>query len=124
MFRNPEGDFAGRLIEQCGLKGFAIGAAVVSDKHANFIINSGKASAADVEALILHVQATVAGMTGIRLEPEVRIIGEAVGGTVTNSFHHAPEGAGRDVADGNGKAGYNLKRVRGRGNRRRGNNRQ
>ena len=76
VFRNPEGDFAGRLVEQCGLKGFAIGNAVVSDKHANFIINRGKASAADIEALITHVQTTVARMTGVRLVPEVRIIGE------------------------------------------------
>ena len=79
VFKNPEGDFAGRLVDQCGLKGFAIGPAVVSDKHANFIINTGKASAADIEALILHVQTTVAQMTGIRLDPEVRIIGETGG---------------------------------------------
>ena len=77
VFRNPEGDFAGRLVEQCGLKGFAIGDAVVSYKHANFIINRGKASAADIEALITHVQTTVAQVTGVRLVPEVRIIGEA-----------------------------------------------
>ncbi len=76
VFKNPAGDFAGRLVEQCGLKGFAIGGAHVSEKHANFIINAGKASAGDIEALILHVQATVEEMTGTRLVPEVRIIGE------------------------------------------------
>ena len=78
VFKNPAGDFAGRLVDQCGLKGFAIGDAHVSDKHANFIINAGKASAGDIEALILHIQATVKEMTGIRLIPEVRIIGEAL----------------------------------------------
>ncbi len=76
VFRNPDGDYAGRLVEQCGLKGFSLGAAVVSEKHANFIINRGNARAADIEALIRRVQETVAQMTGIRLEPEVRIIGE------------------------------------------------
>ena len=76
VFKNPTGAFAGRLIEQCGLKGFAIGDAYVSEKHANFIINAGKASATDIEILILHVQATVEQITGIRLVPEVRIIGE------------------------------------------------
>ena len=76
VFKNPPGDFAGRLVEQCGLKGFAIGAASVSEKHANFIINAGGARAADIEAVIAHVQATVAQKTGIRLEPEVKIIGE------------------------------------------------
>ena len=76
VFRNPEGDYAGRLVEQCGLKGSAVGAAVVSEKHANFIINAGNAGSRDIEALIAHVQATVEQVTGIRLEPEVRIIGE------------------------------------------------
>ena len=76
VFRNPAGDFAGRLVEQCGLKGCAVGNAQVSEKHANFIINDGGAKAADIETLMLQVQATVAEMTGIRLVPEVRIIGE------------------------------------------------
>lgn len=76
VFTNPPGDYAGRLIEQSGLKGFAIGDAIVSEKHANFIINAGNAGARDIEALIMHVQATVAEMTGISLVPEVRIIGE------------------------------------------------
>ncbi|MEJ2060772.1 MAG: UDP-N-acetylmuramate dehydrogenase [Gammaproteobacteria bacterium] len=77
VFRNPPGDYAGRLIEACGLKGYCIGGACVSDKHGNFILNTGDATAADLERLILHVQATVEAQTGIRLEPEVRILGEA-----------------------------------------------
>jgi UDP-N-acetylmuramate dehydrogenase len=78
VFRNPGGDHAARLIESCGLKGHRIGGARVSEKHANFIVNAeGAASAADVEALIVHVRAVVRRQTGIDLEPEVRIIGEA-----------------------------------------------
>ncbi len=76
VFRNPPGDHAGRLIESCGLKGYHIGGACVSEKHANFIINRGGATAADIEALIAHVRATVARECGIDLIPEVRIIGE------------------------------------------------
>jgi UDP-N-acetylmuramate dehydrogenase len=76
VFRNPPGDYAARLIESCGLKGFAIGGAIVSPKHANFIVNSGAATAADIEALIQRVQATVRERYGIALEREVRIIGE------------------------------------------------
>ena len=79
VFRNPEGDHAARLIESCGLKGYAIGGARVSEKHANFIVNpGGKASAADIEAIIAHVRATVQQRTGIALEPEVRVIGDSV----------------------------------------------
>jgi UDP-N-acetylmuramate dehydrogenase len=76
VFRNPPGDYAARLIESCGLKGFAIGAAVVSPKHANFIVNTGDATAADIEALIEKMQATVWERCGIQLEREVRIIGD------------------------------------------------
>jgi UDP-N-acetylmuramate dehydrogenase len=76
VFRNPPGDYAARLIESCGLKGFAIGGARVSPKHANFIVNSGAASAADIESLIEKVQTTVLERYGIGLEREVRIIGE------------------------------------------------
>ena len=77
VFRNPPGDHAARLIEACGLKGFAIGGATISEKHANFIVNPGRrASAADIEQLIEHAQRVVAQRTGIRLEREVRIIGE------------------------------------------------
>jgi UDP-N-acetylenolpyruvoylglucosamine reductase len=77
VFRNPQGDHAARLIEQCGLKGKQIGGAQVSEKHANFIVNAGTATAADIENLIHEVQATVAQKTGVKLHPEVRIIGEA-----------------------------------------------
>lgn len=79
VFRNPPGDFAGRLIEAAGLKGARIGGAQVSEKHANFIINTGKATAADIEALIGHVQARVAEVHGISLVPEVHVLGEAAG---------------------------------------------
>ena len=80
VFRNPEGDHAARLIESCALKGFTIGHAQVSPKHANFIVNLGGASAADVEAVIDHVEATVAAKTGVRLVREVRIVGERASG--------------------------------------------
>ena len=76
VFRNPPGDFAGRLIESVGLKGARIGGAVVSEKHANFIINSGDATAADIEELIERVRAEVEKKSGVRLELEVRIVGE------------------------------------------------
>ncbi len=77
VFRNPEGYYAAQLIEQCGLKGKRIGGAVVSEKHANFIINDSNASAADIESLINLVQATVKSETGILLQTEVKIIGDA-----------------------------------------------
>jgi UDP-N-acetylmuramate dehydrogenase len=76
VFRNPPGDFAGRLIEQAGQKGRRHGGAMVSDKHANFILNVGKATAADIEDLIGEVRAAVERATGVRLELEVRVIGE------------------------------------------------
>ena len=76
VFRNPPGDYAARLIERCGLKGKQTGGAQVSEKHANFIVNTGEASAADIENLINEVQNTVERQTGIRLHPEVKIIGE------------------------------------------------
>lgn len=75
VFTNPPGDHAARLIESAGLKGFRIGDASVSDKHANFIINHGAATAADLERLISHVRDTVAARHGIALHPEVRIVG-------------------------------------------------
>jgi len=75
VFTNPPGDHAARLIESAGLKGCRIGDASVSDKHANFIINHGHALAAEVEALIEHVQRTVAQVHGIELVTEVRIVG-------------------------------------------------
>jgi UDP-N-acetylmuramate dehydrogenase len=76
VFTNPPNDHAARLIEACGLKGFRIGDASVSQKHANFIINHGSARAADIEALIRHVQSTVAAANHIELATEVRIVGE------------------------------------------------
>ena len=75
VFRNPPGDYAARLIESCGLKGCRIGEAQVSEKHANFFINLGDATALDVENLILHVQQTVLDATGIELITEVRVVG-------------------------------------------------
>ena len=78
VFRNPPGDFAARLIEATGLKGFAIGGAEVSTMHANFIVNaSGTATANDIETLITTVQARVAEATGVQLIREVRIVGDA-----------------------------------------------
>jgi UDP-N-acetylmuramate dehydrogenase len=77
VFRNPEGDFAARLIEACGLKGACEGAACVSEKHANFIVNTGGATAAQVEALIERVAATVQAQQGVQLQREVHIVGEA-----------------------------------------------
>lgn len=76
VFRNPQGDYAGRLIEHCGLKGLRVGGASVSDKHANFIVSDGSASAADIEALINLVRQRVEAETNVRLIPEVHIIGE------------------------------------------------
>jgi UDP-N-acetylmuramate dehydrogenase len=75
VFRNPPGDHAARLIEAAGLKGLRRGGAMVSDKHANFIINTGDATAADIEWLIGHVQAEVARRHAVELVPEVRIVG-------------------------------------------------
>jgi UDP-N-acetylmuramate dehydrogenase len=77
VFTNPPGDHAARLVEASGLKGFRIGGASVSQKHANFIINHGEATAADLESLIRHVQETVERVHGVRLNPEVRILGVA-----------------------------------------------
>ena len=76
VFRNPEGDHSARLIEAAGLKGYRIGGAEVSTKHANFIINRNNASATDIEALIEHVRKTVLDVHGIELVHEVRIVGE------------------------------------------------
>ncbi|MFZ2314637.1 MAG: UDP-N-acetylmuramate dehydrogenase [Gammaproteobacteria bacterium] len=75
VFRNPPGDHAGKLIEKCGLKGKKIGGACVSEKHANFIINEQSATSSDIENLINEVRAIVEKETGVRLMPEVCIIG-------------------------------------------------
>ncbi|PCI37031.1 MAG: UDP-N-acetylenolpyruvoylglucosamine reductase [Thiotrichales bacterium] len=76
VFKNPEGDYAARLIEQAGLKGCAIGNARVSKKHANFIINEGGATASDIEILMMTVQKIVYEKFEIKLIPEVCVIGE------------------------------------------------
>lgn len=75
-FRNPPKDFSGRLIEVSGLKGYQIGGAKVSEKHANFIVNEGSASAKDIEALMHYVKDKVFELQGVELIPEVHIIGD------------------------------------------------
>lgn len=76
VFRNPPGDYAARLIQEAGLKGYRIGTAEVSPLHANFIVNTGQASANDVLALMAHIQSTVEQRFGIKLVPEVLVVGE------------------------------------------------
>ncbi|HUG14846.1 MAG TPA: UDP-N-acetylmuramate dehydrogenase [Thermomicrobiales bacterium] len=76
IFKNPVGTYSGLLIEQCGLKGMRVGGAVVSDKHANFIVNDANASALDVVELMRRVQEHVARETGVELEPEIERIGD------------------------------------------------
>lgn len=75
MFKRPQGYFAAALIEQCGLKGFTVGGAQVSEKHAGFVINRGGATCADVLALVKEVQRRVREQTGVELEMEVRRLG-------------------------------------------------
>jgi UDP-N-acetylmuramate dehydrogenase len=77
VFTNPPGDHAARLVDSAGLKGHRIGGARVSEMHANFIVNDGRATAADIESLIRHVMAEVARVHGVTLKTEVRIVGEA-----------------------------------------------
>lgn len=79
VFRNPPGDYAARLIESCGLKNTCVGGACVSEKHANFIINTGTATAGDIEALIQRVAETVKREHDIELRREVHIVGEVMG---------------------------------------------
>jgi len=76
VFKNPDGDYAARLIESAGLKGFRMGGAQISDQHANFIVNTGEASSADIVALIRRAQAAVKQHSGIELETEVHMVGE------------------------------------------------
>ncbi|MGZ4989882.1 MAG: UDP-N-acetylmuramate dehydrogenase [Methylobacter sp.] len=78
VFKNPEGDYAARLIDQCGLKGYSIGGACVSEKHANFIVNTGNATAADIETLIYYVQDKVKQQQGVVLQTEVCMVGEVI----------------------------------------------
>ncbi len=73
-FKRPEGYFAGALIEQCNLKGYSIGGAQVSEKHAGFVINKGGATSTDILNLIEHIKSTVQQNTGVTLEPEVIIL--------------------------------------------------
>jgi UDP-N-acetylmuramate dehydrogenase len=75
FFKNPPDDSAGRLIEEAGLKGFSVGGAKISEKHANFIVNTGTASAADILDIMQIVQLEVFKRFGIKLEPEVHILG-------------------------------------------------
>lgn len=75
-FKRPEGYFAGKLIQDSGLKGFTVGGAQVSEKHSGFVINKGNATAADVMELIRQVTAKVKEDTGVTMEPEVKQIGE------------------------------------------------
>ncbi|WP_206831238.1 UDP-N-acetylmuramate dehydrogenase [Alicyclobacillus fructus] len=88
VFRNPEGTHAAKLIEAAGLKGLRRGQAMISDKHANFIINLGNARASDVLWLIRHAQAVVRERFGISLETEVRVLGEPVGGADDGHLAH------------------------------------
>ena len=76
FFKRPEGQFAGALIEQCGLKGFRVGDAQVSEKHAGFVINRGHATCENVQALAREVRRRVAEQTGFDLQPEVRLLGD------------------------------------------------
>lgn len=75
VFKNPPGDYAGRLIEKTGLKGKKIGGAMISPKHANFIVNTGGAKAADILGLMDLIQRKVKEQSGVELEPEIRMIG-------------------------------------------------
>ena len=75
MFKRPQGYFAAALIDQCGLKGFTVGGAQVSEKHAGFVINRGGATCADVLALVREIQRRVREQTGVELEMEVRRLG-------------------------------------------------
>lgn len=75
VFKNPSGDSAGRLIDECGLKGLRIGAASVAQAHANFIVNEGGATASDIWEIMSRIASDVEARFGVRLEPEVRLIG-------------------------------------------------
>jgi D-alanine-D-alanine ligase len=95
VFKNPEGDFAARLIEQTGLKGYVIGGACVSEKHANFIVNTGRATAADIENLIHYVQNKVKEQQGVELQTEVCMVGESDVETQNAALLQKPEKFGR-----------------------------
>ena len=76
VFKNPPGDYAGRLIEEAGFKGLREGGAVVSEEHANYIVNTGGARASDVLSLMATLRDGVYSKFGILLEPEIKVIGE------------------------------------------------
>jgi len=76
IFKNPEGYYAGKIIEECGLKGFCIGDACISKKHANFIINKGKAKSSDIYKVMEVIEEKVKDKFGIELVPEIKIIGK------------------------------------------------
>jgi UDP-N-acetylmuramate dehydrogenase len=76
VFKNPPGDYAGRLIESVGLKGKRVGGAMISDKHANVIVNVGGAKAEDILSLMNMARQRVREQTGIDLEPEIKVVGE------------------------------------------------
>jgi UDP-N-acetylmuramate dehydrogenase len=76
VFKRPEGHFAGKLIQLCGLKGYVRGGAKVSEKHCGFIVNTGGATAEDIISLIKHIKAVVMDRFGVELFTEVKIIGE------------------------------------------------
>jgi D-alanine-D-alanine ligase len=113
VFKNPEGDHAARLIEASGLKGYRIGGAQVSEKHANFIINAGDATAADIEKMITYVQNEVAKKHGINLQTEVCIVGEKLHKYLAEDFGKVAvlmggNAAERDVSLRSGAAVYNA----------------
>ncbi|MFN2465021.1 MAG: UDP-N-acetylmuramate dehydrogenase [Candidatus Dormibacteria bacterium] len=87
VFKNPDGDHAGRLVEAAGLKGHAVGGAMVSREHANFIVNTGGARASDVAELVGYVQAMVQERFGVHLEPEIQVLGRW-GEGVPAAFRH------------------------------------
>ena len=95
VFKNPEGDYAARLIEKTGLKGYAIGGACVSEKHANFIVNTGNATAANIEDLIHYVQNKVQEHQGVELQTEVCMVGERDVETQNLAALQKPEKFGR-----------------------------
>jgi UDP-N-acetylmuramate dehydrogenase len=76
VFKNPPGDFAARLIQEAGLKGYRVGGAEISVQHANFIVNTGQAKAEDVLTLMAHIQSTIKTRYGVELVPEVLVVGE------------------------------------------------